>query len=535
MKDEDKTKDELIQELIELRLKSKAQDRLDIAMSSLKCGIYDWNVISNKIHWDKNFQLLIGSVSESEKFSFKDWENGIHPEDKERVLKEIEDFLKMNSELYTTEYRFKRMDGEWIWVSDHGIITEKDENNKPIRMIGFIWDINEKKELQINALNADKEKSIFLGKMAHEIRTPLNGIVGCCNLLGNQEIDEKTQEYIKLIQLSSERLTKTMTEILDYSKIRSSLMEVNDSEFVIIEFLNRVKLRLNNIFFQNNNHLDINIDTDVPNRIITDPTILERILINLMSFSNFKTHNGAIKISISLISKDNSNSILELSILDNGVGVETKDIPNFFEPFCVPIDSLEEGYEGISLGLPIVKELVNILGGDIKIQSVFGEGTKIIFKIDTKTCYGNNTVIPLNEKEQKDQGAEIKNLAKEIPLRILIVDDDRISLTTESLLLQEFGYDSDLAENGQVAIEKARKNNYDLILMDIRMPVINGIDTSIEIFKINSEKRPLIIPVTADLSMQGEIKCKNAGMSYFLTKPFDSKKLYKLIIKEFKK
>lgn len=215
--------------------------------------------------------------------------------------------------------------------------------------------------------------------------------------------------------------------------------------------------------------------------------------------------------------------------MDTGEGIDENYLPHIFEDFSQEDESLTRKHEGTGLGMSIVKELVLSLGGEIQISSVKGKGTTVEFFIKTKEI---NETVPSSKNIDVEKSSE---LAQEIPLNILVVDDDMVGLMTETKLLMSLGYNPDTAMNGKIAFDCCKKKKYDLIFMDIRMPIMDGISSSIEIFNLPSEVRPIIIPTTGDATTENLENCKKIGMTDFLSKPVRKKYFITIIEKYFKK
>ena len=390
-------------------------------------------------------------------------------------------------------------------------------------------EITERRKAEFIAHEANMAKSNFLARMSHEIRTPLNGIVGCSDILTGSDLNDEDKKLIDMIVLSSDRLKSTVDEILDFSKIQNQGLNKNLSIFEIIPLIEESCAIVEKTKTSKRNNFKIDINSDVPKNIFTDKGFLERILLNLLSNSNKHTESGKISINVSSDREDRGDIWIKFKVSDTGDGIDKNYLNTIFDPFSQEDESLTRKHDGTGLGMPIVKELVSILGGDIQIESQKNIGTDVTFTICTKDCSAENPDALYEEIENNDYS----NLSKEIQLKILLVDDDDICLATEGTLLKNMGYETDMAVDGQDALRACEKIHYDLVLMDIRMPVMNGIEATKEILKLTSKKPPIIIATTGDATVENIDNCLEVGMTDFISKPFRRKEIAYVLKKYF--
>lgn len=427
-------------------------------------------------------------------------------------------FKKQSQNENFFECKINNGSGNNLHVSMKAIL-DKDLNELYLVMT----DITKRAELE-------EQKTAFLARMSHEIRTPLNGIIGCCDLISLDDLSKKDKDIMEMIFISSDRLKKTVDEILDFSKIQNREMRVVESYIEIRELIKNVLSMIESIRIKKNDEVFININPQVPEKIFSDPRLLERILINLLSNSYKFTTSGKIHIEIDLESPSKKDSLLKFCIYDTGIGIDANYLPFIFDPYSQENESLTREFEGTGLGMPIVKKLVNLLGGKIKVESEKGKGTKIEFTIRAKEVYEiPSGILPLEKRVR-----QLSNFSTKFPLKVLIVDDDEISLTAEKKFLELMGYTPDLARNGLEALEAYKNKHHDLIFMDVRMPVMDGIEATKGILDLKWEKRPVIIAASGDTTNEIFYKCKMNGMNDFITKPFRKEEIGNIIQKHFK-
>jgi signal transduction histidine kinase/CheY-like chemotaxis protein len=362
------------------------------------------------------------------------------------------------------------------------------------------------------ALNAVKAKANFLSNMSHEVRTPLNGIIGTLDLLKNTDLSDEQKSLIKNLTVSSNVLIDLVNDILDISKIEANKLILKPKSFNILETLQTLETLTNTLIKDKDIVLNFNISSHVPEYIICDETKLKQILINLLSNANKFTTRGSIDV---FTDYDNQSKLLEIRIRDTGIGIKEEDYNKLFLPFSQIDNENNNPYGGVGLGLLISSKLTEFLGGTISVESYFGKGSvfyiKIPVNIAVNKTLNNDTIEELNISDK-----EINNLD------ILIVEDNQINQIIMSKMLKSFDCYFSLANNGQEAVDLVKNQSFDIILMDVQMPVKDGITATKEIidyFKGNGNKCPIIIGCTANAMQEDKNNCLEAGMHDVIVKP----------------
>lgn len=367
------------------------------------------------------------------------------------------------------------------------------------------------------AIRESEEKTKFLARMSHEIRTPLNGIVGGIELLSSENRSLSKTEIMDMINFSSERLLYTANEIFETSNAKANKIKVIQVEVNIPSLIKKIRNIYRN---HSDNEFKISIDDNIPPGVMIDESLLSRILMNLISNADKFTRNGMIEITSDLNLRDNKNPILNFIIKDNGIGISKGYLRKIYDPFSQEDESTTRKYEGSGLGLTIVKELVDLLKGKISIISRQKEGTEVFIEIPITLLKSKPSKKTLGEKSKPFFGNDLK---------VLIVEDDTINLKSIVLRFNSLGLKNvDTAVNGLEAVKKAKTSSYDIIFMDIRMPVMNGLDASSEILK-NVSPPPIIIAMTADSTDKNMEECRAIGIKEFITKPFKKQQLIEII------
>ena len=402
-------------------------------------------------------------------------------------------------------------------------------NKEIIGVSIFVIDITtkkiEKKELEKAKELAEKatlEKSMFLSTMSHEIRNPLNGVVSTINLMENIDLNPETKKYLDILKSSSEVLLSIVNDILDFSKINSGKMILENESFNIRACIKNVYDVLFYKIKENKSIIEYEVDKDIPEFLNGDIVKLRQILINLTSNSSKFTHNGKINIKVSKISNDDDKIKLKFEVSDTGIGIAKDKIDLIFNPYEQADSSIVKKYGGTGLGLSISKQLLEIMGSSIYLTSEENVGTTFYFELSFN--------IPNQEKIMKVTLNSISEdlIFRSIPLKILIAEDNLVNQTLFSSVLKKLSYEPDIANNGIEAINLFKANKYDIIFMDLQMPLMNGYEASRQILSLGS---PVIIAVSGTDSQEEQDKCFEIGLKDFVIKPFTLDIIRKMLLK----
>ncbi len=394
--------------------------------------------------------------------------------------------------------------------------------NKTIR-VSTLLDISElkntEKALEIErtkAQQANKSKSQFLANMSHEIRTPMNGIIGMLHLASQTNLNDKQKNYLQKIDNSAKSLLEIINDILDFSKIEAGKLDINKIDFNFKELLQNVSNIVKSKANEKGLDFEINYDKNI-DYLYGDSLRISQILINLINNAIKFTQKGYVKIDIS--KKENDNFIFEIE--DTGIGISKEQQSKLFQSFSQADASTTRKYGGTGLGLSISKQLVELMGGKIWVESELDIGSKFIFEIKLPKGDENNIKI----KKQID----ISKIATLKGSHILLVEDNAINQEIILGLLEHSGIRVCVASNGKEAIDMYEKNYYELVLMDLQMPIMDGFEATKFIRNIDTDIP--IIAISANVMQEDREKTKKAGMNEHLNKPIDVEKLYATLLK----
>jgi PAS domain S-box-containing protein len=369
------------------------------------------------------------------------------------------------------------------------------------------------------AENAVKAKQQFLSNMSHEIRTPMNAIIGFTKVLLRTEMTEKQKEYLESIKLSGDSLIVLINDILDLAKVDAGKMTFEQIPFKLSVSISAMLHLFETKIHEKNLALNKEYDINIPQVLVGDPVRLHQIILNLVSNAVKFTSEGTITVSIRMIDEDEEKVKIQFSISDTGIGIAENKIDSIFENFQQASSGTSRLYGGTGLGLAIVKQLVEPQGGTISVISKIDEGSTFSFILPFLKTKADAETEPLII----DLNTEITNI------RVLVVEDIALNQLLMRTLLDDFGFECDIASNGKLAIEKLLKNSYDIILMDLQMPEMNGFEATAHIrYTMNSDIP--IIALTADVTTSDLAKCKAVGMNDYIAKPVDDRLLYSKIV-----
>lgn len=374
------------------------------------------------------------------------------------------------------------------------------------------------------AEDAVKAKQQFLSNMSHEIRTPMNAIIGFTKVLLKTDLTAKQKEYLNAIKLSGDALIVLINDILDLAKVDAGKMTFEQVPFKMSLSISAMLHLFEAKIKEKNLELVKEYDSRIPEVLVGDPVRLHQIILNLVSNAVKFTTHGKITVGVRLLSEGKEKVTIEFTVGDTGIGIPENKLGRIFENFQQASSGTSRLYGGTGLGLAIVKQLVEPQGGKISVKSIINVGTTFSFAL----TFRKTNEVAAAEIEITEIDEDYKNI------KVLVVEDIALNQLLMKTLLDEFGFERDIAANGKIAIEKLETNTYDVILMDLQMPEMNGFAATEYIRNTMHSKIP-IIALTADVTTTDLEKCKAVGMNDYIAKPVDEKLLYSKIISLVKK
>src|SRR6185503_13634017 len=365
---------------------------------------------------------------------------------------------------------------------------------------------------------SEKTKQLFLANMSHEIRTPMNGILGFAKLMEESLKDEELLEYVRIIIKSGDDLLVILNDILDFERMEAGKVTFETIPFNLREVIHSIITMVKVKSKQKNLYVRYHVDKQIPEMLSGDSVRLNQVLLNLISNAIKFTKDGGVNISVSCVQESKTRMILEFAIKDTGIGIPLDKQGKVFESFEQAAADTTRKFGGTGLGLAIVKQLVELQGGEVWVNSEPGSGSNFGFRlpfekgtVEDKAIHTDKPDIVVDEKYHP---------------RVLIVEDNPINRMLVIKVLEKWGFQTDIAENGQIALDKYSENDYNIILMDLQMPVKDGYETTQDIRALKSAKKDVpIIAMTAHAIKSERERCLAIGMNDFIPKPFNAAEL----------
>lgn len=374
---------------------------------------------------------------------------------------------------------------------------------------------------KIEAEKANEEKARFLSSMSHEIRTPLSAVINLSKLIDEENMTEEQIDYHKKIKVSADNLLNIINDVLDFSKIEAGKIELEKTTFDLHEIFGEIAQTMIPKTADKAVEIKHHIDERIEHYLYGDQVRIKQVFINLVNNAIKFTEKGHVKISAELVSKRKDHYSILFKVEDTGIGISKEYLSSLFESFTQEDNSTTRKYGGTGLGLTISKELIHLMDGQLAVDSTKGKGSTFSFELDME--YVTNYTAESQTNDDQDFDAILKNK------HIMVVEDNRLIQQTTKAFLQKWGINVSIASNGLECMSKLNDDNYDLLLMDNQMPVMNGIEATQKIRQEYKSDIP-IIAMTADAVKEVIQECMDAGMNGYITKPYEPRNLRSVLV-----
>ncbi len=494
------------------------ENELNTIVNTIEGVIFKTDMVGNFSYLNKAWEELFGvSVDEAIGKNYKDMLFGINDKEKER----INSLLRLKQQDYTTLFKYHKPSGELIWVQLR-LVLIYDKDGNPTGTIGFMSDVTQLKETELELFKANKTKDEFLSTMSHEIRTPLNAVIGMSDILLMEQFLPEQLENLQVLKYSSEHLLALVNNLLDLNKYKSDEIKLNESDFSLIEIIQNIRLPFQKTATKKNLKFNCIVNGTIPAVLKGDALKLSQVLKNLLSNAFKFTHNGGVTFKVQVLEQSDYSQKIRFSVKDTGIGVSYDKQKDIFKSFVQATENTSVLYGGSGLGLYISKELLKVQNSRLNLESKKDEGSKFWFDIEFKRSQTKRE--PLTSKSYIRE-------TEAIDLKVLVAEDNRLNAMLLKKLFKKWEIEYVIANNGQELLDEYAKDDYNIILMDLQMPILDGYETTREIRKLSDPHKaqiPIIALTAFSESEVGE-KLKNYKMDGYVSKPFNVNELHKLL------
>lgn len=511
------------------RAQRKTLEQLEFIAEATDLGIWSNPLPLGKLEWNRQIKEHFG-LAPDEEADIDLFFDRLHPDDREPVRLAIDEALA-TGDIFEETYRSISSEGREKWIRAIGQASY-DEKGAPERFSGITQDVTRQKQIEVELTSAKEQaeaansaKSTFLANMSHEIRTPMNGILGMAELALMSNPGTEVREYLEMLRGSGDHLMDIINDILDLSKIEAGKVVLAHDRISLERELGSVLLPLRRMASDRGLELNITVPSDVPRHLKGDAGRLRQILVNLIGNAVKFTNEGWVEVRVALEELAGSSIRLRFEVEDTGVGIPRNELEQIFESFAQGWASAHPQYGGTGLGLTISRELVELLDGRIWVESELDKGSTFYFTVRFE----------LDSADEETQSARAAEIAPGFrPLRVLLAEDNPVNQVVMLHMLKRAGHEALLATNGRKALELLAEGGFDVVLMDIQMPELNGDEAVRRIRAGNMPGVARDIPIVAltAYAMEGDRERFIAmGMDHYLAKPVEYAQLCKALDK----
>lgn len=505
----------------------ETRDRLQMAVDAAGLALWDWQLPAQQMFLTARWGELIGDIGRDAYWELADLKARLHPEDAHLLEAAMSHLLQGREQRAVVQHRV-RTDTGWMWVETHGMVAEHDAKGKPIRLMGTLADIGERKRIEQDsararelAEQASRAKSEFLANISHEVRTPLNALMGLTRMLMESPLNAEQANWLSLMDSSAQSLLALLNDILDLSRIEAGKLEIEHTRFDLHRALSDAvgphaeQARAKPL------HFHLAFHPDLPQWVAGDPGRLGQVVGNLLSNAiKFTPRNGRIDVSATCVAATGqAASVLQVKVQDSGVGIARKQQATIFEAFTQADASTARRHGGSGLGLAICARLAGLMGGTIDLQSELGQGSVFTFNLPLQEA-------PAVGAEPSSAARELTQIAEAGPrfagMVVLLAEDNPVNELMLRQLLLRLGCIVRVARGGAQAVAQWEQGGVDMVLMDVQMPGMSGLQATQMIREAESKrrlKRTPIVAVTANAMPGDRQACLLAGMDGYTPKP----------------
>ena len=529
--------------------------RLATTLDATGDGIWEWSEEEGAARHNAAYSRILGLPESVTEHTFEDFYSWVAPEDLVRV-KEAGELMNAGEDVHLFQHRMVRSDGSLVWVLERTAVVDRNAEGRPTHMVGSMTDITElvqkdqilragqaelektlEESRRLNALllkekeradrlaatarSANQAKSEFLANMSHELRTPLNGLIGMLGLLMKTPLDSRQQHFAETARSSGESLLEIIKDILDLSKVEAGKLQLEETEFCLGALMAEVGQLMAPSAEEKGLAFTCTLAPGTPVGLRGDPVRLKQVVLNLVNNAVKFTAQGSVKVDVGILENTGEEVLLQIQVTDTGIGIPADKVGSLFQPFSQVDASTTRKYGGTGLGLAISRQIATLLGGDVGVRSMEGQGSVFYFTARLR--------LQLAQPEPSSVGPESAgSLSPLSPASILLVEDNEVNQEVTLAQLEEWGLSADVANNGIEALQALTRKAYDLVLMDVQMPKLDGIQATLALRKPESgvlNPRVPVVAMTAHAMEEDRQRCLEAGMDGYLSKPIDPQAL----------